>query len=29
MKSQHEDILDKYSYKKEKPLLTANNYTVW
>jgi len=26
---QHEEILEKYIYKKDKPLFTSNNYTVW
>lgn len=29
MKSQIEEILEKYTYKKDKPHFTANNYTVW
>jgi hypothetical protein len=29
MKSQIEDILEKYTYKKDKPLFSANNYSVW
>ena len=29
MKQQHEETLEKYAYKKDKPYFSSNNYSIW